>query len=318
MAHPIGFIGLGNMGLPMSRRLLEAGYAVVGCDVRDGVRQAFEGLGGQWAVSPAEAASRCEIVFVSLPTPASVQAVALGDKGLVHGEQIRVYVDLSTTGPLAARTVGEGLAAKGVAVLDAPVSGGVAGAAKGTLSVMASGPRAEFERVEPMLAVFGKNVFYVGDGVGQGQVMKLINNLLSATTLAASCEALSMGLKAGLDPQSMLRVLNASTGRSGATEDKIPRYVLPGKPMGFLLELSFKDVSLAVAAGEGLNVPMSMGHATRQIWHQAIGKGGSDQDMMDVSRCIEDWAGVKLYGCCPESGHAGEEIASPQDRGIIG
>lgn len=301
MTPPIGFIGLGNMGLPMSKRLLEAGYAVVGCDVRDGVRAVFEGLGGQWAGSPAETASRCEIVFVSLPTPAAVQAVALGDKGLVHGEKIRIYVDLSTTGPLAARVVGEGLAARGIAALDAPVSGGVAGAAKGTLSVMASGPRADFERVEPMLTVFGKNVFYVGDGVGQGQVMKLINNLLSATTLAASCEALSMGLKAGLDPQSMLRVLNASTGRSGATEDKIPRYVLPGKPIDFMLDLSFKDVSLAVEAGEGLNVPMNMGHATRQIWHHTICSGGPGQDMMNVSRCIEDWAGVKLYGCCPES-----------------
>lgn len=130
------------------------------------------------------------------------------------------------------------------------------------------------------------------------RLMKLINNLLSATTLAASCEALAFGMKGGLDPEVILTVLNASTGRSGATEDKIPRYVLPGEPISFGLDLSFKDISLAVEAGEQLKVPMYIGRTTRQIWHHALCKGG--QDMMDVAKCIDDFAGSKVYGSRPK------------------
>lgn len=296
MAEKIGFIGLGNMGLPMSLKLLEAGHAVVGFDVQESSRKPFCAKGGVWASSPLDVASQCSIVMASLPTPAVVELVALGKEGVSAGEKIEVFIDLSTTGPQMAKRVSEQLKKHDIATLDAPVSGGIAGAAKGTLSVMTSGPKESFERVKDLLACFGQNVFYVGEAAGAGQLMKLINNLLSATTLAASCEALCVGMKGGLDPQTMLTVLNASTGRSGATEDKIPRYVLPGIPINFGLELSFKDVSLCVEAGEALQVPMYMGRTTRQIWHHAMSKGGADQDMMDVSRCIEDWAGVQLSG----------------------
>lgn len=300
MGLKVGFVGLGNMGLPMALRLLDAGHEVVGCDVRDSARGVFEARGGMWAKSPAAVASQCEIVLVSLPTPAVVERVATGPQGLAEGSCIKVYVDLSTTGPQMAKRVATELARRGIVSLDAPVSGGIAGAAKGTLSIMASGPRGTFEKIAPLFECFGKKPFYIGAEPGMGQLMKLINNLLSATTLAASCEALAVGMKGGLDPETMLTVLNASTGRSGATEDKIPRYVLPGVPISFGLDLSFKDISLCVEAGEALNVPMYVGRTTRQIWHHALCKGGPEQDMMDVAKCIDDFAGSHVYGSRPK------------------
>jgi 3-hydroxyisobutyrate dehydrogenase-like beta-hydroxyacid dehydrogenase len=300
MNEKVGFVGLGNMGLPMSLRLLEASHSVVGFDVNAGPKSEFCSRGGAWASSPADVASQCSIVLASLPTPAVVEQVALGKDGLISGSAIKIFVDLSTTGPEMAKRVAQQLKSHDIISMDAPVSGGIAGAGKGTLSVMTSGPKAGYDKVKELLGCFGKNVFYVGEAAGAGQLMKLINNLLSATTLAASCEALCVGMKGGLDPEVMLTVLNASTGRSGATDDKIPRYVLPGIPINFGLDLSFKDVSLCVEAGEALQVPMYVGRTIRQIWHHAMSKGGPDQDMMDVSRCIEDWAGVKLSGSKPK------------------
>jgi len=299
MMETIGFVGLGNMGFPMSSCLLKAGYKVVGCDLSPGVRERFEALGGEWAANPRDVADRCRIVMASLPTPQAVEQVALGDGGLAGGGAIKLYVDLSTTGPRTAKAVAERLAEHGVVALDAPVSGGVYSAVKGALTVMLSGPPDARAQVEPALRVIGKNVFHVGDEAGMGQVMKLVNNLLSATALAATCEAMSVGIKSGLDPLTMLSVLNASTGNNSATQQKMPQCVLPGQPIGFGLELSMKDVTLCVDEGEALGIPMWSGNTTRQIWHHAISQGGPNQDMVEVARTIEKWAGVKLFGAVP-------------------
>lgn len=297
MEHNMGFVGLGNMGLPMALRLLAAGYRVIGCDVRDSVRAEFEKAGGRWATNPAEVAAQCEVVLVSLPTPAIVEQVVLGPNGLTsEGSRMNTFVDLSTTGPQMAKHIAAELSKRGIVPLDAPVSGGIAGAAKGTLSIMVSGARDTFDKLTPLFESFGKKPFYVGEAAGGGQLMKLINNLLSATTLAASVEALAFGMKGGLDPEAMLTVLNASTGRSGATDDKIPRYVLPGLPINFGLDLSFKDISLAVEAGEQLGVPMYIGGSIRRLWHHALNTGGPHQDMMEVAKCIDGYSGSHVYG----------------------
>lgn len=303
----VGFIGLGNMGLPMALRMVGARHTVVGCDVNGGLKEAFLARGGHWAGSPAEVASRCRIVLASLPTPAAVEQVALGSNGVIAGDRIGTFVDLSTTGPKTAKRVADRLRERGIDSLDAPVSGGVHGASKGGLTVMVSGPETAFAEAEPFFRCFGKNVFYVGEAAGAGQLMKLINNLLSATALAATCEAMCVGIKGGLDPEVMLKVLNASTGRSSATEHKVLECVVPGKPIGFGLDLSFKDISLCVEAGEALDVPMWSGRTTRQFWHHALATGGHDQDMMDVAKCIEGWAGVKLYGCRPKASDGAQE-----------
>lgn len=295
----IGFVGLGHMGFPMAQCLLKAGYEVVGCDVAPGVRERFAKEGGSWADTPRDVARRCRVVLASLPTPQAVERVALGETGVVHGDRIQVFVDLSTTGPRTAKAVASALAARGITALDAPVSGGVYSAVKGALTVMLSGPAPAKEEVMPALKAVGKNVFDVGEQAGMGQVMKLINNLLSATALAATCETLALGIKSGLDPLVMLSVLNASTGVNSATQQKIPQCVLPGQPIGFGLDLGLKDVSLCVEEGEALGIPMWSGNTTRQLWHLALTQGGPDQDLVEVARTFEKWAGVKLYGAVP-------------------
>jgi len=188
MGNTIGFIGLGNMGFPMAMRMIEAGHEVMGCDIMPGIRERFTANGGKWADSPHAVASQCEVVLASLPTPAAVERVALGSDGVIGGAKVRIFIDLSTSGPDAAKSVAKKLAERKIIAFDAPVSGGVHGAGKGALTVMASGPKATYDEIEPLLRCFGKSVFYVGGEPGMGQVMKLINNLLSATALAATCE----------------------------------------------------------------------------------------------------------------------------------
>ena len=217
--------------------------------------------GAQRAASPAAVASSVETVLASLPTPAVVRAVALGENGIAAGSRVKTFVDLSTTGPRVAIEVAKGLSAKGIAAVDAPVSGGPTGAEKGTLAVMVSCPADVFAHLEPILRVFGKT-FLVGERPGMGQTMKLANNLLSATALAITSEAMVMGVKAGLDPRVMLDVINAGSGRNSATQDKFPRTVLPRTfDFGFPNGLLYKDVKLCLDEGEALGVPMLVGNA---------------------------------------------------------
>ena len=289
----IGFIGLGQMGLPIAKRLLAAGHQVVAFDQRAELRPAIEAAGARWASSPREVADLCPMVMVCLPTPAAVQAVALGDQGLVHGSALKLYVDLSTTGPQMAKEVAARMRQRGIVAMDAPVSGGVAGAERGTLAIMVAGPLERLEELRPVLAGFGANVFHVGEEPGMGQ---LINNLLSTTTLAATFEVLTLGVKGGLDPKKMLDVLAVSSGTNHAVETKIPNYLLRNVPMGFSLDLSYKDVRLCVEAGEALDLPMHMGRMTQQIWQDAIDRSGPKQDYLQVVKLFEDRAGVQWTG----------------------
>ena len=217
----IGFIGLGNMGAHMARRLIEAGHKVIVYDTRQEAIGNLAALGGVAARSPKEVADAAETVMVSLPTPDIVLKVATGPDGVIEGKRVRRFVDLSTTGSVMAQRIFKLLAAKNIVQIDAPVSGGVKGAEKGTVAVMASGPRADVEAVEPALKVIGK-FFYIGDRPGAGQTMKLCNNVLSAAAMAATSESMVVGVKAGLDPRTMVDVINASSGRSTASEQKFP------------------------------------------------------------------------------------------------
>src|SRR5579883_2484910 len=179
----IGFVGVGRMGGRMCRRLIEAGYALTIFDTSEEAVCELEKLGAKRAASPAAVASAAEIVLASLPFPPVVQAVALGPNGIVEGSRVKIFVDVSTTGSTVAKRVAEGLAKKGITAVDAPVSGGIAGAEKGTLAVMVSGPEEIRASVTPVLQVIGK-LFFVGTQPGQGQTMKLLNNLLSGTAMA--------------------------------------------------------------------------------------------------------------------------------------
>ncbi|HEX5430989.1 MAG TPA: NAD(P)-dependent oxidoreductase, partial [Bryobacteraceae bacterium] len=252
----LGFIGVGRMGGRMARRLIEAGYPLAICDPDNSATEALVKLGARLVESPGEAAAAADIVLASLPTPPDVYAAALGPKGVAEGGRAKIFVDMSTTGSIYARRVAEGLAAKGIAAVDAPVSGGLAGAERGTLAVMVSCPEETFAAVKPVLEHLGR-IFYAGSQPGQGQTLKLLNNLLSATAMAISSEAVVMGVKAGLDPNVILSAINAGTGKNTATADKFPRCVLPRTfDAGFAIGLLNKDIRLCMEEAEALGVPM--------------------------------------------------------------
>jgi len=291
----LGFVGVGRMGSHMARRLVSAGHKVVVYDADPRALQRATATGADAAHSPADVASQAEIVMASLPTPDIVKAVALsGHDGLVAGTRIRTFIDLSTTGPRVAAEVAQGLQEKGIVAVDAPVSGGPAGAEKGTLAVMASGPKALSDQLTPLLAVIGK-VFWVGETPGLGQTMKLCNNLLSATAISITSEALVLGTKAGLDPAVMLDVINAGSGRNTATADKFPRCVLPRSfDFGFATALLYKDVRLCLEEGERLGVPMIVGNAVRQLVGITKALKGEDSDITEIVQPIEQWAGTEV------------------------
>jgi 3-hydroxyisobutyrate dehydrogenase-like beta-hydroxyacid dehydrogenase len=292
----IGFIGIGRMGLPMASCLVAAGHPIVAYDVQGQALSAITAKGAEKAASPAEVASRAEIVFASLPMPDVVREVALGANGIVEGSRVKLFVDLSTTGPRMAKAVAAGLKARNITAIDAPVSGGIAGATKGTLAVMVAGPAAECERVKPLIQHLGR-YFYIGAEPGMGQMMKVINNLLSATATAATSEAVVLGVKAGLDPYLMIDVINAGSGRSAASEDKFPKSILPRSfDFGFALGLLSKDVNLCIAEAEALGVPMWIGNAVKQMWLYGLAQGGPDQDFTNLITHMEKWAGVTVGG----------------------
>ena len=290
----IGFIGLGNMGAHMARRLVEAGHTVIVYDTRQQAIGSLAALGAVAARSPKEVADAAETVMASLPTPDVVLAVATGPDGVIEGQRVRRFVDLSTTGAVMAQHIFALLAARNIIQIDAPVSGGVAGAAKGTVAVMASGPPDEVAAVEPALKVIGR-VFHIGERPGAGQTIKLCNNVLSAAAMAATSESLVMGVKAGLDPRIMCDVINASSGRSTATEQKFPNVVLPRKfNLGFTAGLMMKDVNLFLAEAQALGVPTRVCEAVAALLKLTCDENGADQDLTTIVQPIERRAGIEV------------------------
>ena len=284
----LGFIGIGNMGVPMATRLITAGHELV---VFDTIAERAAALGAKLVGSPAEVGDAAEIVLLSLPVPAAVRAVIAGADGVMHGSKVMIVVDLSTTGRDTIVDMAHELQTNGVTLVDAPVSGGVTGAAKGTLAVMVAGPAEACATVRPLLDVIGK-VFIVGDTAGQGQAMKVLNNLLSATAMAATTEVMIAGVKAGLDPRTMIDVLNASSGRNTATTDKFPRAVLDRSfNFGFRAVLLHKDVKLACDLAESLGIPFDIGAAVEAAWADAAVELG-DGDFTRIVEVMERGTGV--------------------------
>jgi 3-hydroxyisobutyrate dehydrogenase-like beta-hydroxyacid dehydrogenase len=287
------------MGGVMASRLVEAGHRLTVFDSNPSAVDALTGKGAVAASDPAGVAAAAEIVFASLPTPEVVRTVALGDKGVDKGGKARIMVDLSTTGPRVSGEVAAGLAAKGIVLVDAPVSGGRSGALKGALGVMAAAPRAAFDEVQAYLGIFGK-VFYVGEKAGLAQTMKLVNNMLSVAALAITSEGMVMGVKAGLDPKIMLDVINVSTGRNSATMDKFPRAVLPRTfDFGFATGLSMKDIRLCLQEADAMGVPMPVGTAVQQILSITNAVYGPQADFTSMCKLIEQWGGVEVKSADP-------------------
>jgi 3-hydroxyisobutyrate dehydrogenase-like beta-hydroxyacid dehydrogenase len=282
------------MGGRMARRLLDAGRDLTIYDTSEDVMRPLVERGAHPLDSAAAVASACEIVFVSLPTPAVVEAVALGPRGIAEGSHVKTFIDTSTTGAIAARRIADGLARKNIVAVDSPVSGGLPGAEKGTLAVMVSCPQDILTRLRPILEVLGK-VFFCGTKPGMGQTMKLLNNLLSATAMAITSEAVVMGAKAGLDPSLVVDVLNAGTGRNSASTDKFPKYIIPRTfNAGFAMGLFNKDLRLCLEEADALGVPMIVGTAVRQLYSIAMASEGASADMTEVVKPVERWAGTTV------------------------
>ena len=291
-----GFAGVGRMGALMAPRLLSAGHAVYVFDISKDAMTAMEKLGAKSAASIADLANRAETIFLSLPNPEIVNGAALGKDGLIDGNKVKRVVDFSTIGPRMAGIVATALAGKNIIYVDAPVSGGLKGAREGTLAVMVACPHAVFAELEPILKTFGKP-FHLGEVAGQAQTMKLANNLLAAAAIALTSEAMVMGVKAGLNPKVMLEVLNTSTGRNSATQDKFPCAILPGTfDFGFATGLSYKDVKLCIDEAEAMGVPMVCGAAVRQMLAVTNAMFGPDSDFTSMCKVVESWAGVEVRG----------------------
>jgi 3-hydroxyisobutyrate dehydrogenase-like beta-hydroxyacid dehydrogenase len=281
------------MGAHMARRLLKAGHSLTVFDTSADALREMEQSGAQVAPSAMEVAGVTETTFLSLPTPDIVQKVCAG---LAGAQRLKVVADCSTTGPQVARVAQTELAKHGIIYMDAPVSGGMAGARDGTLAVMVSGQRKVFDKLESVLKNFGK-VFFVGEGAGQAQVMKLANNLLAAAVIVLSSEAIAMGVKAGLNPRQMCDIINAGSGRNSATQDKFPRSVLPGTfDFGFATGLSYKDVRLCLQEADAQGVPMIAGAAVFQVLGVTKARFGADSDFTSIARVYEEWAGVEMRG----------------------
>ena len=266
MTETVAFIGLGNMGAPMSARLVRAGYVVRGYDLAEPARQALADVGGTAAAELADSVRGSSVVVLMRPTSAAVEAT-VRDAGFVVARGATV-VDMSSSEPMRTRALAAELAERGVTLVDAPVSGGVARARTGELTIMAGGEPADLDRIGPVLAQLG-TVTRAG-AVGSGHAVKALNNLLSATHLLVTCEAILAGERFGLEPETMLAIFNSSSGRSGSTETKWPSFILPGSyDSGFGLRLMLKDMRIATGLADQVGAPDPLGHAAAELWARA-------------------------------------------------
>ncbi|BBX46390.1 NAD(P)-dependent oxidoreductase [Mycobacterium cookii] len=287
----IGFIGLGHMGFPIARRLVAAGHRVAAFDTRAEALDRLAALGANPASSPKEVADAADTVLASLPSPAAALDVAAG---VAEGDRVARYVDLSTVGTHTAVRIHGLLAEHDIAAIDCPVSGGVGGAEAGTLALMVSGPRPEFDVLRPVLETIGRPM-HVGEQPGSAQTMKLANNILAATVLVATSEVVVMGVKSGLDPEVMIDVLNASSGATSASRDKFPRAILPRTfDYGFATGLMVKDVRLYLDEAKALGVPVEIAEAVRRLWEATLAEEGADSDFTSAIKPMERAAGITV------------------------
>jgi 3-hydroxyisobutyrate dehydrogenase-like beta-hydroxyacid dehydrogenase len=291
----VGFIGLGAMGGAMAERLIESGVALSIADANPGTVAEFEARGATRCTTPAAVADAADIVFCCLPSATVSAKVITGGEGVIAGRRAKVVVEMSTIGKQAIEPIAAAVTQAGMMLVDAPVSGGPRGARGGTLSAIVAGDAAALAAAKPYLDIMAKKVFVVGDRPGLAQVMKLVNNLISAANMASAFEAMVFGAKAGLDPDLMVEVVNASTGRNSATSEKMPRSVLTGTfDYGARLDIMYKDITLGLAEAEAVGVPTWTLGAVSQLWRYGMTQGGGAEDYTALIKHIERWAGVEV------------------------
>ena len=293
----IAFLGLGQMGAPIARRVLAAGFDLTVYDPSETAVAPFVDAGARTASSAAEAASGRDIIIACLPNQAVSRAVGLGKGGILDADTTGVYVEMSTIGSGLVEEIASAVAERGMGFVDAPVSGGPRGANAGTLTTMVAGSDKDFAACEPVLKAIAGNVFRVGTKPGQGQVAKLCNNMISATAMAVSFEAVTMGVKAGIDADTLVDLINVSTGRTGATLDKFPASILPRTfDYGGKLATMYKDVMLCLEEYRDRGVPHHVSSSAAQIWFQGMSEGRGDDDYTSLIKVVERWAGVEVVG----------------------
>jgi 2-hydroxymethylglutarate dehydrogenase len=314
----LGFVGLGNMGRPMAANLMAAGYSLTVYDVDAEAGRELLAAGASWAGGASEVAASSDVVFVALPGPAEVEATFVGPHGLLDSAtEGSCIVDVSTNSPASIQQLAKQAAIRQVHVLDAPLSGGVRGARKGTLTIMVGGDPAVFERCRPLFEVLGKNVFHMGP-IGSGHVTKLVNNFMGITNAIASMEAVAFGVGAGLDPEQLLQVVNLGTGASHMTTSLYEFLILARRfdPVRFSVELAIKDLGLALETAESVGVQSRVGRAAHNALADSL-----DRDSLagaDISRYItvlEKGIGKEVRAGAPgSSSDAGNKRDRPPKR----
>lgn len=285
----LGFIGLGSMGGAMAARLVAAGHELHVHDVQRAAVDAAVAQGARACASAREVGDRAQVVFCCLPSPAVSEAVAAELRG---GAACEVLVEMSTVGRAAMQRIAQA-AGPGIALLDCPISGGRPRALEGTLSAIVAGSPALVQRVRGWLDQLARQVFVVGDEPGQAQVCKIANNAISITGMVVACEAVVMGVKAGLDPATMIDVINASTGRNSATVDKFPRAILPRSfDYGGPISIGAKDLGLYLEEARRQQAPAFAVSNAAQLWALAVDRFGEDADMTRFICLLEQWAGL--------------------------
>jgi 3-hydroxyisobutyrate dehydrogenase len=295
MSDPIGFIGLGNMGAPMAGRLLDAGCSLVVHDAREAAAEPLRARGAIWAASPAEVGAATPTVITILPTSREVRQVLTGPKGLLDALRPgSLLLEMTSADPSVTRELAAEVAARGSALIDAPVSGGVRGATEGTLAIMVGGDAALLERARPVLARMGKNIFHAGP-VGAGHAIKLVNNMCSGGILALTIEAVAVAARSGVDPARAVEIIQASSGRSNASDYKFPRFILTGGfDAGFAIRLMMKDLDGYGRLAQEAGVPSPVARAAAEVYRLAMARGMGEQDHTAIARLVEEWAGVSL------------------------
>jgi len=292
MAQVVGFIGLGIMGRPMARNLLKAGYSLVVHSRSRGPVDEIVKAGAKAAGSPKEVAGQCDVLITMLPSSPDVEQVALGPSGIIESARRGlVLVDMSTISPIVSQKIGRALDAKGVTMLDAPVSGGEKGAVDGTLSIMVGGDKAVFESVRPILQAMGKTITLLGP-LGFGGFTKLANQIVVAGNLTALAEALTLGRKAGLDRELLLTALAGGLAGSKCLEQKRPNYLASTYNPGFKVELHYKDLGLIMDSARALGVPLPATAVVQELFNAMRVKGRGGLDHSGIITLLEDLAGA--------------------------
>jgi len=291
----IGFIGLGIMGYAMASKLIENGYDLIVYDVNPRALDKTVQKGATQADSPDDVGSRTAVSFLSLPTPQTVMDVVNGSNGVLNGANSgHIIVDLSTTDPHTIQSLAINSHSKDVILLDAPISGGVIGAEKGTLAIMVGGDETAFHAVRPILSCLGKNIFYAGDS-GKGASAKLVNNYLAAANMSVIAEGLVLGRKLGLDVNTLFEILSAGSGNSFQLQYRFKNHIASRNfEPGFSIDLMIKDLGLAIAAGEKAEVPMILGHVVKQLYEIASMKGLGGQDTSGIVNIMEEYGHVQI------------------------